>query len=110
MTMTMTMTRGARMTRGVAQMAMDKTSNARIPLAMVGERISRGEAFMSGSMRGSVGPDGRYTVWSYHEPIAGRTAAGDWWVSGARFSKTTTRHQDATRRALEAVGIAAVTL
>lgn len=89
-------------------MALDKTGNVRIPLTMAGERISRGEAFMSGSMRGSVGPDGRYTVWSYHEPIAGRTADGDWWVSRARYSATTSKHQAAVYRALTAAGIEAL--
>ena len=59
-------------------------------------------------MRGSVGPDGRYTVWSYHEPIAGRTVAGDWWVSRARYSTTTSKHQAAVARALEAAGIEAL--
>ncbi|HET8868394.1 MAG TPA: hypothetical protein VFM87_08695 [Agrococcus sp.] len=100
-----TMGGAGRMTRGGAQMALDKTGNERIPLAMVEPRIVAGQVFMSGRMRGSVGPDGRYTVWSYHEPIAGQTADGDWWITAARFSKTTTRHQNVVRRALASLGI-----
>lgn len=81
-------------------------TNDRVALSEAQGKVERREPFTSGQMRGSRGPDGGYTVWSYHEPIAGTTRDGvSWWINSTRFSMTTGKHQNVVRRALEALGV-----
>lgn len=97
-----------RMTRGGAQAMIQRMMQAatgKIPLREVQAKIEACAPFESGTMRGSRGPDGGYTVWSYHEPIGGKTGAGVWWRSVERFSQTTSKHQNVLARAIEALGV-----
>lgn len=97
------MMRAGRAARG-AVMAMQ----GKVPLEAAPRLIARCESFTSGNLRASTGPASGYTVWSYHEPIGGKTATGIWWVTSARASTTSTAHVKAVLEALRALDVRAV--
>lgn len=80
-----------------------KIKHTEIPDAIEGR-----QAFTAGKLRASVSPEGIYTLWSYHAPIAGHTPGGVWWVAAGAVTPTTREHIRTVRAALALHGLEAV--
>lgn len=87
------------------------TGTTRDPNALSRAITTRDRFKTSGALRGEYSEiNDTYTVWSYNEPIAVIFYPTDSALASTRkWSRTTTKHQSTTRRALAALDIDLIT-